>query len=61
MITKLDVNKFLGVGDGPWAIPESSQTISEISEIHENLEVGPEIRSPTESPRKYRNPNNFDV
>ena len=30
----------MGVGDGPCEIPESSQTISEISEIHENLEVG---------------------
>ena len=34
----------MGVGDDPWAIPESSRTISEISEIHEILEVGPEIR-----------------
>ncbi len=50
----------MGIGDAPWAIPESAQKNLDISEIHENLEVGPEIRSPTESPRKYRNPNNFD-
>ena len=33
----------MGIADGPWSIPESVQKIFEISEIHENLEVGPEI------------------